>query len=415
MDILYPNCCGIDVHKSQLAATVIVTATETGKASSETRTFSTFTGQLQVLAAWLHESKTTHVVMESTGVYWKPVFNILEAAGFTVILVNAHDVKNVPGRKTDVKDSQWLAQLLQHGLIKGSFIPPKDIRELRDLTRQRRKLEQDKSRIVNRIQKILEDCNVKLSSVATDITGKSGWAMLQAMVNGESDPAKLAGLARGSLVKKVDTLQQSLAGCVSDHHRFMLARLMCEFEFLEQEIDQFSQRIVEKTVSFDHALALLDEIPGINRVGAEEIIAETGGSMEPFPSQGHLAAWAGVAPGNNESAGKKRSTRTRDGDKWLASTLVEAAWAAGRTKKSYFHAKYQRLSARRGRKRALVAVGHSILTAAYFILKFNVPYKDLGVDYYEKGREARIKAVLVKKLEKLGYDVTLHQPAVVAS
>ena len=239
--------------------------------------------------------------------------------------------------------------------------------------------------------------------------------MLQSMVNGESDPSKLAGLARGKLIKKTDILQQSLAGCVSDHHRFMLAHLMHEYEFMEQEIGQFSQRIAENTAPFNQALVLLDEIPGINRIGAEEIIAETGGSMEPFPSPGHLSSWAGVAPGNNESAGKKRSTRTRDGNKWLTSTLVEAAWAAGRTKNSYFHAKYQRLSARRGRKRALIAIGHSILTAVYFILKFNVPYKDLGVDYYDKGRETRIKAVLVKRLEKLGYNVSLDQPDEVAS
>lgn len=344
---------------------------------NEVRSFGTMTDDLLKLSEWLEKAGCTHVAMESTGVYWKPIFNILEA-DFEVVLVNARHIKNVPGRKTDVKDCQWIAQLLQHGLPQASFIPPLEIRQLRDLARERKNLIQDRSSIVNRIQKVLEDANIKLASVATDVMGKSGWDMLVAIVGGEEDPEKLSELARGQLKAKKQQLRFALQGRLTDHHRFLLRQYMRQVRNLEQTIEDFDQRIEEQTKPFLEYLSLLDTIPGVNRRAAETIIAEVGVNMAQFGDAPHLCSWAGISPGNNESAGRRHSGATTDGDKWLKATLVEAAWAAGRVKKSYFSAQYRRIASRRGRKRALVAMGHSILVVVFHILKDKVAYQDRG-------------------------------------
>ena len=335
------------------------------------------TQELLKLSDWLKETGCTHLAMESTGVYWKPVFNILES-DCEVILVNARHIKNVPGRKTDIKDCQWIAQLLQHGLLSGSFIPPKPIRELRDLTRQRRKLIYERSSVVQRIQKVLEDANIKLASVATDIMGKSGQDILSAIVSGEDDPNKLTNLARGRLKSKKESLVASLEGNVTEHHRFLLKQHLRQIKFLNTLIGEFDERIEKQVHPFFDYIPLLDTIPGVNQKTAEEIMAELGVDMNQFPSHKHLSSWAGICPGNNESAGKHKSGKTTKGSKWLKASLTEAAWAAGRTKGTYMRSQYRRLASRRGKKRALVAVGHTILIIAYHIMKERKPYFELG-------------------------------------
>ncbi len=406
MDTLYPRCAGIDVHKNNVVV-CLRCADCPAKVVEEIRTFSTRTRDLLALSDWLANHSVTHAAMESTGVYWKPVFNLL-AGRVEVILVNAEHIKKVPGRKTDVKDCQWIAQLLQHGLLKASFIPPEPIRELRDLTRQRTQVIQERSAAANRIQKVLEDANVKLASVATDVLGASGRDMLEALIAGEQDVAKLADLARKRLRAKIPQLQLALEGRVTNHHRFLLRMHLDHVTHLEELIARLSVRIEEKMAPFAQAEQRLETIPGVSQRVAETVVAEIGANMKPFPSAAHLASWAGMCSGNHESAGKRRSGRITKGDRWLKRILVQAAWAASHTKGTYLSAQYRRLARRRGRKRALVAVGHSLLVIIYHVLKGQTPYAELGSDFLDRLEPERLTRQLVKRLEGLGHKVTLE-------
>lgn len=406
MDTVYGSCAGLDVHKETVEVNVR-RIDEQGGLQSEVRKFRTFTKDLLELSDWLAEQAVTHVAMESTGVFWKPIYNILEG-NFKVLLVNARHIKHVPGRKTDVKDCQWIAQLLQHGLLRGSFVPSRELRELRDLTRHRTQLVAEKTRVANRIGKILEDANIKLGSVATDILGVSGRAMLKDMIGGQQDPSKLAGHARRRLKNKIPELKLALQGHVSEHHRFMLQLLWDELNQVESLIAKLEERIEQRMALFAEAVERLDEIPGVDRRVAHVIIAEIGVDMDQYPTDGHLASWAGICPGNNESAGKRKSGRTTKGSRWLRGALVEAAWAASHTKETYLSAQYSRLAPRRGKKRALVAVGHSILVSAYHVLKHHEGYEDLGHDYFDQRNQRHLKRYLVKRLENLGFQVTLE-------
>jgi transposase len=366
MDIVYPCCAGLDVHKKTVVA-CIRRLGPFGQPDEPVRTFGTMTGDLLELADWLAAQGVVQVAMESTGVYWKPVFYLLEEL-FPVMLVNAQHIKQVPGRKTDVKDCQWIAQLLQHGLLRPSFVPPTEIRELRDLTRQRSQLVSERAAVANRIQKVLEDANIKLASVASEVLGVSGRAMIAALIGGESDPEKLAELARRRLRGKIPQLKQALRGRVSDHHRFMLRILMDHVRHLDQLIEQFSDRIDGVIRPFAQAVGRLVTIPGVNRRAAEVIVAEIGTDMARFPTAGHLSSWAGMCSGNHQSAGKRQSGRTTKGDRWLRQVLVQVAWAASHTKDTVLSATYHRWVKRMGKKRALVALGHKILVIIYELL-----------------------------------------------
>ena len=345
--------------------------------------------------------------MESTGVFWKPIFNLLEGR-FEVLLVNPRHIKQVPGRKTDVKDCQWIAQLLQHGLLRGSFVPPKPIRELRDLTRQRSQLVAEKSAVANRIQKTLEDANIKLASVATDVLGVSGRAMIRALIAGQEDPDALAELARKRLRQKLPALRTALQGTVTEHHRFLLRLLMSHLDSLEGLILQLNARIEEAMAPFAAEVERLTTIPGVDRRTAEVIVAEIGTDMGRFPTAEHLASWAGMCPGNDQSAGKRRSGHTTKGDQWLRAALTQAAWAASHTKATYLSAQYHRLAKRRGKKRALIAVGHTLLTIAYYVLKRGTSYVELGAEFLDRLDPERTTRSLVKRLEQLGYKVNLE-------
>jgi transposase len=415
MDTLYPCCAGLDVHKETVVACVR-RALPGGHVRQEVRTFRTETSGLLALADWLTDAGVTHAAMESTGVYWKPVWNLLEGV-VELLLVNAEHIKQVPGRKTDVKDSQWIAELLQHGLLRPSFVPERPMRDLRDLTRQRVQLVRQKVQVANRIQKTLEDANIKLASVASDVLGVSGRDMLRALVRGESDPVVLADLARQRLRAKIPQLQEALLGEVTDHHRFLLGMLLDQVEFLEGQIARLGTRIGEVLPApFAEAIGRLQTIPGIDRRAAENIVAEIGPDMKPFASAGHLASWVGICPGNHESAGKRRSGRTTKGNTWLRVVLVQCAWAASHTKGTYLSAQYKRLAARRGKKRALVAVGHTLLGIVYAVLKKRSTYRELGADYQEKQQDKqRLAQRLLDRLEKLGVKVTVATEAAVAS
>jgi transposase len=406
MDVIYPRCCGLDVHKRTVVACRVVPGPE-GKPTKEIRTFETMTDDLLRLCDWLSAAGVTHVAMESTGVYWKPIYNLLEGS-FTLLLVNAQHSKAVPGRKTDVKDCEWVADLLRHGLLRGSFVPDQPQRELRELTRYRTSLVRARVAEVNRLQKTLEGANIKLAAVATDIMGKSGREMLGALVAGTTDPAALAQLAKGKMREKIPQLERALAGRFAAHQRFLVARHLAHIDFLDESIEQVSTEIGERVRPFTEAIQRLDTIPGIDQRSAEGLVAEIGTDMSRFPTADHLAAWAGMAPGNNESAGKRKSEKTRRGSPWLKSLLVEAAQAAGRTKDTYLAAQQHRLAARRGRKKAAVAVGHSILVIAYHLLKHNVDYHDLGPHYFDERDRDRVAKRLVARLTDLGYDVTLE-------
>jgi transposase len=410
MDLLHPSCAGLDVHKEKVVA--CVRRVGGGKIHQEVRTFRTETNALLELADWLTDEQVTVVAMESTGVYWKPIWNLFEGV-FELLLVNAEHIKKVPGRKTDVTDAQWIAELLQHGLLKPSFVPEKPVRQLRDLTRQRVQLVRQKVQVGNRIHKTLEDANIKLGSVASDVLGASGRDMIGAIVAGESDPIKLAELARQRLRKKIPQLQEALCGEIQEHHRFLLGLLLEQVAFLEGQIDKLSQRIAEVLpVPFEEAIQRLDTIPGIDRRAAENIVAELGADMKPFASSGHLASWVGVCPGNHESAGKRRSGRTTQGDRWLRVVLVQCAWAASHSKGTYLQAMYRRLAARRGKKRALVAVAHRLLEIAYNVLKKGQDYRELGAAYLDKQEDKeRLQERLLKRLAKLGLKVTVEPVA----
>jgi transposase len=368
------------------------------------------TPDLLELADWLGACGVTHVAMESTGVYWKPVWNLLEAQ-FELLLVNARHIKQVPGRKTDVKDCEWLADLLRHGLLRGSFVPDQAQRELRELTRYRTTLVRERASEVNRLQKTLEGANIKLSSVATDITGVSGRHIMQALVAGQTDINLLADLARGRLRDKLPQLQRALVGRFGTHQRFLLAQQLAHLEGLEDVIEQLDREVEQRLRPFTEALDRLDTIPGWARRTAENVVAEIGLDMSRFPSAPHLASWAGMCPGNNESAGKRKTGKTRKGDRWLRSALIEAAHASGRTRNTYLGAQYRRLVARKGKKKAAVAVGHTMLVIAYYLLTRQTDYADLGPTYFDHRDEQHVTQRLVNRLEALGYTVQLQRSA----
>lgn len=409
MDTMHERCAGLDVHKRTVAA--CVRWVERGEAHQEIRTFGTMTGDLLAMSDWLGEHQVSVVAMESTGVYWKPIFNVLEG-GFEVMLVNAQHIKQVPGRKTDVADCQWIAQLLQHGLLRASFVPDRPQRELRDLTRQRAQLVGEKTRTANRIQKVLEDANVKLASVATDALGASGRDMIRALIDGRNDAEAMAELARYRLRKKIPQLREALHGRVTDHHRFMLRMLMEQLEAVERQVAAFDERI-EQTLgpTERRCVERLRTIDGIEARAAQNILAEIGADMGRFPSAAHLASWAGLCPGNHESAGKRRRGTTTHGNRWLRQTLVQCAWAAGRRKGRYLAAQHRRLARRRGGKRAAVAVAHSLLGIIYHVLRDDEDYRDLGGDYFDRIRPEQLTRSLVRRLEQLGHRVVLETPA----
>jgi len=406
MDVVYRCCAGLDVHK-QTVECAVRRLTEGGTVQVEIRQFGTMTDDLLEMVKWLTAQGVTHVAMESTGVFWKPIYNVLEG-NCTVLLVNARHVKQVPGRKTDVRDCQWLAQLLQYGLLKGSFIAPRWQRDLRDLTRERTQLSDEQTRVANRIHKVLEDANIKLGSVATDILGVSGQDILQGLIAGEEDVEILAQRARGRLRDKIPELRRALQGRLSEHHRFQLRLHWDHLQRLQELLERLKERIAKLTQPYQAQIKQLDQVVGIDQRSAESIVAEVGVDMKVFPSDGHLSAWAGICSGNNESAGKRRSGRIRKGSRWLRRTLVLAAQAAGHAKDSFLASRFRRLAARRGKKRACIAVGHSILKIVYHILKDGVPYKDLGGSYFDRLDPKRLTRYLVRRLERLGHKVTLE-------
>jgi transposase len=465
MDLIYQRCCGIDVHKKMIVACLSIVLAN-GQRHKEIRTFRTTTQELLQLLDWLQAANCTHVAMEATGVYWKPIYNLLEGQ-FELLVVNAYHIKAVPGRKTDVRDAEWIADLLQHGLLKGSFIPPAPQREVRELTRYRTNLVQERARAVNRLHKTLEDTNLKLGDVATDLMGKSARAMLEALLAGQTDPALLANLARGRMKAKRAQWEEALVGTIKPHHRFLLSEQLVLIDTLDEAIERVSREIEQRIsplpdpdagpeshapaepseqnqtgqndapaepseqnqtsqndapaneqleegrkppLTWAMAIVLLCTIPGISRRAAEGILAEIGIEMSRFATAKHLASWAGMCPGNNKSAGKRLSGRTNKGSPWLRSLLVEAAHAAAHTKNTYLSAQYRRLAGRRGKKKAMVAVGHSILIIIFHVLREQKPYEEIGGNYFDERERQGVEKRLVQRLEKLGYEVSL-QPA----
>jgi transposase len=409
MDVLYPRCAGIDVHKQSVS--VCVSLSVTGRdPHQEIRQYGTMTGELRQLAEWLRECGVTHAAMESTGVYWKPVYNILESA-CELILVNARHIKQVPGRKTDKADCAWIASLLRHGLLEASFVPPGEIRELRDLCRMRTTLVRECVQVGNRLRKVLEDANIKLDSVASDALGKSGRAMIAALIEGEQNPAVLASLALGRLKSQHQRLTAALEGRVTAHHRFLLRELMEQLEYLESKVARFEQEIERHMPPFEWAAARLTTMPGIDRVAACALIAEIGVDMTRFRSARHLASWAGLCPGNHESAGKRRDGKSHRGNRWIKGLMTEIAWAASRTKGTYTSSFYRRLVVRRGARRALVALANAHLQTVWFLLTRQVAYRELGADYFDRIRKHDATRALVRRLEKLGHKVTLEPAA----
>lgn len=438
MEVVHPRCCGLDVHKKSIVACRL-TSREAGLPEKEIRSFATTTRAILELADWLAEGQVTHVALESTGVYWKPIYNLLEER-FTLLLVNAAHIKHVPGRKTDKKDAEWIADLLRHGLLQASFVPPRPQRELRELTRYRTSLIQERSAEVNRLQKTLEGANIKLCSVVSDVMGLSARQILAALVAGQTDRVELAELAKGRLRDKLPQLQEALLGSFGAHQRFLVGQQLAHLEDLEKSLAAVSAEIERrlstppepscppgepeagaaaegagqgKTASPDQeAVERLMTIPGVGRRTAQLLVAEVGTSMERFPTSGHLAAWAGMAPGNHESAGKRKSGKTRRGSRWLRAGLVEAAQAAGGTKGTYLGAQYKRLVGRLGKRRGAVAVGHTLLVIAYHLLQKGTVYEELGANYFDEQDRRGVKQRAVKRLEALGYQVTLTaQPA----
>lgn len=407
MDTLFYKVAGLDVHHKTIQCAVRCRQ-ESGKLFKQVRSFGTMTGDLRALADYLQALGVTHVAMEATGVLWKPVWNVLEGR-FTLLLVNPRHLKKVPGRKSDVGDAAWIAQLLQCGLLRSSFVPSRPLRQLRDLTRHRAQLAGERTRVANRIHKLLEDANIKLGAVASDVLGKSGRKMLRALLNGEQDTEKLANMAMGVLRKKIPQLKLALEGHCTEHHRYVLGRLLSHVGYLEGQTQEFSRRIGQRLAELlpEAARERLDGIPGVNRTTIENIIAEIGVDMTIYPDEHHLASWCGMCPGNEESAGRRLRSRTRKGNRWLRRALVEAAWGASRVKKGYLTSQYRRLAARRGKKRALLAVGHSLLEIMYHMLKRNVEYHDLGPDYFDRLEPERLRRYLVRRLQRLGYEVTL--------
>jgi transposase len=443
MDVIYTHCAGLDVHKKTVVACCITLGLQNEKLI-EHHTFGTMTADLLGLSDWLTSKQITHVALESTGEFWKPVYNILEGQ-YEILLVNAQHIKHVPGRKTDVKDAEWLADCLRHGLLRASYIPPRPQRDLRDLTRQRTNLVQDRATVVNRLQKVLEWANLKLAAVASDVTGVSARAMLEAILAGQGDPQVLAELARGRLRHKQAELERALAGRVREHHRFLIANHLTQIDFLDEQVARFDSEIAryveqqaeqqadspvsqadiklgnpalgsaDQPLSWEAAVELLDTIPGVGRRTAEQLLAEIGTDMRRFPSEAHLAGWAKLAPGNNESAGKRYSGKIGKGNRWLRTCLVQTAHAAVRGKDSYLKSVYHRLVGRRGAKRAIIAVAHRILIAIYHMLRRHEPWHELGAIYLDERNKGRLLNRMTRRMERLGYRVTLEPAAVAAA
>lgn len=406
MDVVYPHCAGLDVHKKTVVAAVrLVAGDEVVRA---VRTFATTTAGLLELSAWLSEQGCTQVAMEATGVYWKPVWHILADGSFTLLLANPAHVKNVPGRKTDVADAAWLAELLAHGLIRASFVPDEPTQELRALLRTRKQLVRETSGHVQRLQKTLEDANIKLDSVISDVLGVSGRAMIEALIAGESDPTALAALAQRGLKATPERLCAALRGRVTAHHRFLLRLHLQQIAALEQAIAAIDAEVAGHLAPFRTAVRLLTSIPGISALSAQVIVAEIGTDMSRFPTAGHLLSWAGLCPRNDESAGKRRSTRLRKGAPWLKTMLVQCAWAASRAKATYLQAQFHRLRGRRGAKKAVCAVAASMLTAVYHMLKDGTLYQDLGPDHFDRRSKEAQAQRLAKRLNSLGFAVTIE-------
>ena len=412
MEILHRSCCGIDVHKQFLVA-CLLTVDDTGRPHQELRRFSTMTGELLACVDWLQQAQCSAIAMESTGVYWQAPYNLMEGKFAQVMIVNAQHLKRVPGRKTDKKDAEWIAELLQVGLLNPSFIPPRFQRELRQLTRVRTTLGQERTRLINRLHKTLEDTNLKLSSVLTDIRGQTGRHILGAVVRGEDDPIALANMALRRAKSKRDTLELALRGQVTDHHRLLLRELLEMIQLHDQAIARLDAEVAERLRPYEEQIQRLDAIPGLNRRCIEVLFAEVGWDMSPFPDAAHLASLVGICPGNDESGGKRRSGRIRKGNRYAKAILIQAAHAAARTKNSYLAAQYRRIAARRGDKRAAVAVGHSILIIYYHMLKTGQPYQEKGGTYFSELDRHQAERRLTKQLERLGYQVTLT-PAEIA-
>jgi transposase len=409
MDVVISCVAGLDVHQATVVATVRVPGNGGGR-RVVTETFGTMTADLLALRDWLQAFGVTHVALESTGVYWKPVYYVLEET-VTLLLINMQELKRVPGRKTDVKDSEWLAQLLECGLLKASFVPPPPIRELRDLTRYRVQQVKDRSQEVNRLYKVLEDAGLTLTTVISDVMGKSGRAMLEALVAGTTDPLILAELARGRLRKKLPELRRALAGRFRAHHAFLIEQIFAKIDFLDEALDRLTAEIDGRLVPFAPMLTALDTIPGVDRMGAISIVVETGGDMTRFPTAGHLCSWGAMCPGQNESAGKRRSGKTRKGNRYLRGALIQAGLGAMRKNGSALQAKYHRVARHRGHKKAVVAVGHQILEIAFYVMRDGVTYDELGADYFDRRHAEKAVRRHIRQLEALGFHVTVEKAA----
>jgi transposase len=407
MEVIHPRCAGLDVHKETVVA--CVRRAQGRKVSREVRSFGTSTRELLRLLEWLQSEEVTHVAMEATGVYWKPVWHILESS-VCLLLSNARDIKQVPGRKSDVSDAEWIADLLAHGLLRSSFVPPTPVQELRDLTRTRKQMVRQRTQNVQRLQKVLEDANIKLDNVISDILGQSGRAMLEAMIAGESDPARLAELAHPRVKASQAELREALEGRLREHHRFLLQIHLEQIDSLDRTTAALERRIEEMLAPFHRAYEHLQGIPGVSERVASVLIAETGGDMKSFPTAGHLVSWAGLCPRMDQSAGKRRNTRTRP-QHWLKTTMVQAAWSAVKAKDSYYRAQYLRLKARRGAKKAIVAVAASMLTAAYHIMQRDIEYQELGADHFERRNREKNAFQLIRRLQRMGYEVKLQTAA----
>jgi len=405
MEVVHPICAGLDVHKETVVA--CVRHMSGGKVKTEVRTFATTTGALLELSAWLGAGQVTHIAMEATGVYWKPVWHILADGDFELLLANAAHVKNVPGRKTDVKDAEWLADLLAHGLIRASFVPDQPTQQMRDLLRTRKQLVRERISHTQRIQKALEDANIKLDTVVTNILGLTGRRILQRLIDGETLPEALATLAHRNIQASQGQLEAALRGRVTPHHRFLLKLHLGQIDALDAAIASIDKEVEGNLEPFRAAIELLSAIPGISQLSARVILSEIGLDMSRFETAGHLVSWAGLCPRNDESAGKRRSTRLRKGAPWLKTTLVQCGWAAMRTKGSYFQAQYYRLRSRRGARKAVCAVAASLLTTVYHMLKNGACYQDLGENHFDQRAQTKHVQRLVNRLESLGYDVKI--------
>ena len=408
MEVLYARCAGLDVHQKSVVACVRIHGPD-GRAQTSTRTFATDTAALLELSAWLEENQCSHVVMEATGVYWKPVWHILEES-FALVLANASSVRNVPGRKSDVSDAAWLADLLAHGLVRASFVPERPTQELRDLTRTRKQMVKQRAQHVNRLHKVLEDANLKIGAYVTDITGVTGRAMLGALIRGETDPAKLADLRDPRLKTPRDEVMKALRGKVTEHHRFMLRMHLAQIAATDDAIAQLDAQITELTSPLAEVVERLAAMPGMSETSASVVLAEIGSDMSRFPTAGHLISFAGLCPKMDRSAGKSRSTKLRKGSNWLKTVMVNCGWAAARSKNTYARAQFHRLKSRRGSKKAVIAVAASMLTAIYYMLRDSVPYRDLGAGYFDRRDSTKIANRLRRRLESLGFQVS-RQPA----